>query len=606
MKNLKIRTKLFLLTVLLLIFTVLMSVISMICMNSLNNSSIYISETCLPAVILAEEIDTLTTDFRLNTYGHVVASDKATKESFQNRLNELSQKIQEKFSSYQQYIVSEEDRRLFENAHTAWHNYTQYHDHIIELSNANKVAEAGSYMLGQPKVDYDAASDAVEALVEFNRQDAENASSSGDRLYNSASRYLTLALVLCIIIGSGFAIVLVRSILKPISEIDHVAKEIANGNLNESIHYQSKDALGTLAKNFNKTVVRLQDYVKYIEEISNVLNEIANGNLLFRLTYDYAGEFAKIKDALINISNTMNDTLGRINQSSDQVASGADQVSSGAQALSQGATEQASSVQELAATINDISAQITKNASNAHEANQQAKDVEDEARESNRRMQEMVTAMADISESSSQIGKIIKTIEDIAFQTNILALNAAVEAARAGAAGKGFAVVADEVRNLASKSAEASKNTSALIEASLAAVEKGTMIAGNTATSLEKVTEGIQKVAATVDQISAASTIQAESVVQVTTGIDQISSVVQTNSATAEESAAASEELSSQAQVLKTLISRFRLRKLDSASSSLPQASSHTTSSISSPAPLPEDSYHEEHPLLDMPSADMY
>lgn len=606
MKNLKIGIKLFLLTVFLLFVTVAMGIVSMICMNSLNSNSTFISETCLPAVMLAEEIDTYTSDFRLSTYGHVIASDKATKDNFQKNLDELTQQIQDCFTSYQDHIVSDEDQRLFQEAQTAWNNYMQYHAHIMELSNANKVTEAGSYMLGQPKVDYDKACDAVEALVEFNRLDAENASLAGDRLYSSTTRNLTLALLLCILIGGGFAAFLVRSILKPISEIDHVAKEIANGNLNESIHYQSKDELGTLATNFNKTVVRLQDYIKYIDEISKVLNEIANGNLLFRLTYDYAGEFAKIKDALINISNTMNDTLGSINQSSDQVASGADQVSSGAQALSQGATEQASSVQELAATINDISAQITKNAENAHEANEQAKDVENEARESNRRMQEMVAAMTDISDRSSQIGKIIKTIEDIAFQTNILALNAAVEAARAGAAGKGFAVVADEVRNLASKSAEASKNTSALIEASLTAVERGTTIAGNTATSLEKVTQGIQKVAATVDQISAASTTQAEAVVQVTTGIDQISSVVQTNSATAEESAAASEELSSQAQVLKTLIGRFRLRNVNSGASSLPQSSAHSAPSIPSASSFSQDSYQQEHPLLDMQSADMY
>lgn len=606
LKNLKIRVKLLLLTVFLLIVTVAMSVVSMICMNSLNSNSNFISDTCLPAVVLAEEIDTFTSDFRLNTYGHVVSTDKATKDNFEKNLTELAPKIQDNFNSYAQYTVSDEDRQLLQNAQTAWNNYMQHHNHIIELSSANKVAEAGAYMLGQPKVEYDAACAAVEALVNFNRQDAQRASTKGDQLYNLATRNLTIALVVCILLGGCFSAILVRSILKPISEIDHVAKEIAKGNLSESIHYQSKDELGTLATNFNQTVVRLQDYIKYIDEISQVLNEIAGGNLLFKLTYNYAGEFSKIKDALTNISNTMNDTLGRINQASDQVASGADQVSSGAQALSQGATEQASSVQELAATINDISAQITKNAENAHEANDEAKNVENEARESNRRMQEMVAAMADISDSSSQIGKIIKTIEDIAFQTNILALNAAVEAARAGAAGKGFAVVADEVRNLASKSAEASKNTSALIEASLAAVEKGTSIAGSTATSLENVMEGIQQVAATVDQISAASTTQAEAVVQVTTGIDQISSVVQTNSATAEESAAASEELSSQAQVLKTLIGRFRLRNSDSGASALPGGmSSRHIPSIPSASSVQADSY-EEHPLLDMQSADMY
>ena len=188
-----------------------------------------------------------------------------------------------------------------------------------------------------------------------------------------------------------------------------------------------------------------------------------------------------------------------------------------------------------------------------------ALNVQDQAGESRQRMQEMLSAMEDISNSSNEIGKIIKTIEDIAFQTNILALNAAVEAARAGAAGKGFAVVADEVRNLAGKSAEASKNTSSLIEGSLHAVERGTRIANDTAKALDQLTEGVQHVAVTIEQISEASEAQAESVKQVNDGIGQISSVVQSNSATAEESAAASEELSSQAQILKDLVGRFSL-----------------------------------------------
>ncbi|MEG2769394.1 MAG: methyl-accepting chemotaxis protein, partial [Oscillospiraceae bacterium] len=248
---------------------------------------------------------------------------------------------------------------------------------------------------------------------------------------------------------------------------------------------------------------------------------------------------------------------------SEQVASGSDQVSSGAQALSQGATEQASSIEELSATIQAVSNQIKDNANNAKMASELSSMAGKEVQNGNEHMQSMIVAMEDISSTSNKIGKIIKTIDDIAFQTNILALNAAVEAARAGSAGKGFAVVANEVRNLAGKSAEAAKNTTSLIESSINAVANGTKIADETAMSLKVVVEKSNLVLQKVEEIAEASAEQANSVVQITTGVDQISAVIQTNSATAEESAAASEELSSQSQMLKDLVGKFTLREVD-------------------------------------------
>lgn len=350
-----------------------------------------------------------------------------------------------------------------------------------------------------------------------------------------------------------------RIIIRPVKRIDYVARQIAQGELNASIDYRSGDEFGQLALNFNQTVSRLRNYVDYTDEIAKVLGEIADGNLEIRLTYDYAGEFAKVKQSILEISRSLSATLREIDLAAGEVSLGSEQVASGSQSLSQGAAEQASAVQQLAATIAEISNQVEQNAQSADQASRDANEVAHEIGVSNQRMQQMLLAMEDINTCSGEIGKIIKAIEDISFQTNILALNAAVEAARAGEAGKGFAVVADEVRSLAGQSADAAKNTSELIQNSLRAVEHGTGIASETADSLAEVVSGVQHVTESIDQISRASVSQASSIAQVTQGIEQVSSVVHSNSATAEESAATSEELSGQAQQLKNLMGRFRL-----------------------------------------------
>ena len=367
--------------------------------------------------------------------------------------------------------------------------------------------------------------------------------------------------VIAVLVLMLLVIIQIRRIIgRPVRELTRAATLIAQGELDQTISYKSRDELGILAYDFNQVTIRLRDYIKYIDEVSDTLREIAKGNLAFELKNEYTGEFAKIKQSLDEIAVELNIAMGQLRVSSRDVAAGAAQISDSAVSLSQGSTEQAAEVEALAGYIGNATDSVQKIAQGAQKASSISQEVREGLLDSNTKMQNMTEVIQKISEKSNAINKIVKTIDDIAFQTNILALNAAVEAARAGDAGKGFAVVAQEVRTLAGRSANAAKETTELLGETISSMEEGVSAADDTAKSMLTAAELAEEMNNLIGRIADYTKQQAVTAEEISHGIDQIAIVVQRNVNTAESSAAASEELSGQADALKELVSRFRLK----------------------------------------------
>lgn len=387
----------------------------------------------------------------------------------------------------------------------------------------------------------------------------ELGSEAGEQIFKTSIIAQAIILVVVIIICFFVAGKIIRNIIHPVRQIADAAVKLAQGDLHVELEYQSKDELGVLSDQVRGLANKLE---KIVNDENAFLATMADGDFTVDsiCPEEYIGGFRPVLVSFRSIADKFNHTMKQVAIAASEVSAGASQVSDSAQALAQGATEQASSVEELSATMADIAENARNIAASANESNQSGNEAGRKLMASNDHVRKLSAAMDNISTSSQEIGKIISTIEDIAFQTNILALNAAVEAARAGTAGKGFAVVADEVRNLASKSDEAAKATKELIETSVNAVKEGSDVMGQVSQALDETAELAGKAVSLMDEVAVEIGGQTDAIAQVNDGIDQISSVVQTNSATSEECAAASQELSSQANVMNQLTSEFKVR----------------------------------------------
>ena len=440
----------------------------------------------------------------------------------------------------------------------------EYTDKILELgaSNSKKSLEkAYDIYINEYTPIFENAADKVIALNEVIEKEVAE---QGKILANTKTKQIIFQLILqviTILLAVSMITALIQLLNKPIKEINQAMQKVSEGKFKDvNINYESQDELGLLANNVKEVMDNLQ-YI--IADLDYGLGGISHGDLTVKCEKPeiYVGELASIRDAVLRTIVGLTKTVSNINNVSAQVSAGSTQVAGGAQQLSQGAAEQANSVEELSSAIDEVAVHVNENANRAKDAKDGTIRTNENVNNSNQQMNEMVDAMNVIIAKSEETGKIVKAIEDIAFQTNILALNAAVEAARAGEAGKGFAVVADEVRVLAQKSSEAAKNTTILIEETIDAIDKGKIIADETANGMRLIVDDVSKVTEIVTEIAEASETQAEQVNQITSGMEQISNVIQITSATAEESAATSEELSGQAQFLEELVVQFHINE---------------------------------------------
>lgn len=510
--NFKIKSKLIACFIVVAIFTAAVGVMGISNMNKINKRSDVMYKMNFSPVMQLAKVQRNLLYIRSNFLLMIYEKDASKLQIRADEITKWTEDNSKALLEYEKGISSQEEKELYSQLNTDIVPYRQLRSEVIQLLKEGKTEEANvkvpEFAKAREKVET-----GIQKLITLNEAYASESNEANAINFKSQTIVMIVLVIASVIFAILLGLLVASIISKPLNELVRSADKIADGDLDVTVNIDTRDEVGILASSFRK------------------------------------------------MTNNINEVMGNISNASEQVASGARQVSDSSMELSQGATEQASSIEQLTASIEEISSQTKLNAENANEANELAEIAKENAIQGNGQMKEMLKAMDEINESSSNISKIIKVIDEIAFQTNILALNAAVEAARAGQHGKGFAVVAEEVRNLAARSANAAKETTDMIEGSIKKVEGGTKIATETAEALNKIVDGVAKVAYIVSDIATASNEQASGIAQINQGIMQVSEVVQTNSATSEESAAASEELSSQAELLREQVGKFKLRK---------------------------------------------
>lgn len=559
LKNLKVKKKLMVLAAFLMGGIIILGIISMVALSMLNSNTKNITNNWMPSLKLAEEMNTLTSNYRIAQYGYISTSSEDARQSYEEEMERLSAEISDRSASYEALIRFEEDRELLMTVRQLWASYKEEGAKVIELAKSGDQDAANEAMVGNYESTYDRFEEEFGKLIAYNEEKSDDAETQAQNTFLFTIVLIIVILVICLLLAVSVAKMVTGSITKPLDETREVLSKVAAGSLESQMDYEAEDEFGDLSKAVNSFVISLKEI---IQDEKYLLLEMADGNfnIKSKAGEKYVGDYASILESIRAINYKLGDAMGQIADSTEAVSAASQEMSAEAQSLADGAADQASTVEQLLAAATEAAQKADEGAKKAESASEDAKKVSDRAEYSNSRMNDMIHAMEKINMTASEISTIIETIEGIASQTNLLALNASIEAARAGEAGKGFAVVADEIGKLASQSSEAAGNTRTLIETAVGEAVNGNKIAKETAEELFSVTEGVAKIVGIANEVKESCENQAISMRQIDEGIENISKVIDSNSAAAQESSAASEELAAHAENLREQMSAFKFR----------------------------------------------